>query len=232
MRVRRDPPPWPPPELEAAKDRLREGWTPFEPFWPRLQAFGRRYWHDIRHLPVVPLIAAGLTFCGVTGLAVWNDDHRWRWVALALLLVVLVQLAVAYRWSVGSPAVRLRTIEGMIEEGLELAQRVKTVRQFPHNPLDPADPDMGHPDVQLAWDFYSRTEAVLPAGYIYDLRVTFEQMTAQYDAFNAQLVREEAEAAKREGREPTPVHRWLPPFIVSAAVRMLSDAHRDLSRGR
>jgi hypothetical protein len=232
VRVLRDPPPYPSSDLEAARSRLREGtWTPFKSFWPRLRSFVKSYWHDITHLPVVPLIAAGLAFCGVTGLAVWNDEHRWKWIALALLVVLLIQLAVAYRRHEGKEAVRLQTIEEMIEEGLKLIQRVKTVRLIPHNVLNPADPDTGHPDVQLAWDFYSRTEVVLPAGYLYDLRITFEQVTAEYDAFNAQRVKEEEEAAKREGREPEPIRRWIPPFVVSAAIRLLSDAHKDLSRG-
>ena len=233
MRVQRNPPEWPPPDLEAARQRLREGtWTPVEPFWPRLLHFLKDYWHDVRHLPVVPLIAAALAFSGVTGLAVLNDEDRWKWIALALLVVVLIQLAVAHQRYAGSRAMRIKTMESMIEEGLRLMQRVKTVRQFPHDPMNPAHPDRGHPDVQLAWDFYSRTETILPAGYLYDLRVTLENMTAQYDAFNAQRVQEEAEAAKREGREPEPIHRWIPPFVVAAAVRSLSDAHKDLTRGR
>jgi hypothetical protein len=153
------------------------------------------------------------------------------WVVVALSLVVLVQLWVAYRrYSPGGRAAQVKIAEEMIDEGMRVVVQIAKPRQALHNPLNPTDPERGHPDAQLAIDFFARTSAALPRGYAYDLTAALSLALGEYDRSSNSAVEREQQAAREEGRDPSPVFYWPWPVIVDTALKVLSAAHKDISK--
>jgi hypothetical protein len=115
---------------------------------------------------------------------------------------------------------------------MRLAPRVERLpagdRMF--NVFNPGDPETGHPTAQLAVDFVARALVVLPPGYAYDLMVLLPDELERHNQARVEAAEREEEAARQESRDPQGIPVWPYGVHVHGALKVLSGAHKDLSK--
>lgn len=220
-----------PSDLEAARARLR-GDKPFiaGEKGRRIRPFLAEHWDDLRSFGPVAFGICVLTFAGTSGVAILHSKGRWQWAALALAVVVIAQLVIAYRRYVARHTVEADALDRLIREGMWLKERIAQPSQAWHNPFDPSDPEKGHPAAIRAIDFVHRAHATMSAPYAHALWESVPQAIADYNAEQAEAAILEAKQAKDETRDPAGVPNWPWPVFVSATLRVLADASKDLGR--